>query len=467
MSDRPDHTGSVVIQGTVTITGDVTITGPVTVTGTVSISGTVTVAGTVSISGTVTVTGAVTVSGTVSISGTVTVTGTVAISGTVTVTGSVTVSGTVSISGTVTVSGTVSISGTVTVSGSVTITSGTVSISGTVNITGPVTVSSGNINVATAGGTNIIIDKLTQDATYGKARELAYDGVTTTPSGYVALNLPRAKIFARGAIGMIYRLQAWIKNVSGSAQTLTFHLCNQVGGARLYTGSASVPDATDGLIDLIYAYTTALKSFWWTYDKLIVEFAANDNLSIAYGVYASDDGFVYYSGAWYAEYNPVVRCRVTGQDVGDLPVSGTLNTIAVPNTVGAISHPANNSINGGTTYELLATIYGAGELCGLNVYTQQNAGSTVTDAAQIIGIVVDGTTYEIKASDVVSVSRSNVVGSAAPFILTHITAASNIYAWAITQKIPFQRSLRIYARNNAASGQYMTAEVMFIYTLLR
>jgi hypothetical protein len=152
---------------------------------------------------------------------------------------------------------------------------------------------------------------------------------------------------------------------------------------------------------------------------------------------------------------------------GEIPVSGTLNTIAIPNTVGSISHPAHSAINGGTTYELLATVYGAGELCGLNVYTQQDAGSTVTDAAQIIGIVVDGTTYEIRASDVVSVCRSTVVGSAAPFILTYIAAATNIYGWAITQKIPFQRSLRIYARNNAAAGQYMTAEVMFIYTLLR
>jgi cytoskeletal protein CcmA (bactofilin family) len=92
---------------------------------------TINVAGTVSISGTVTVTGSVTVSGTVSISGTVTVSGTVAISGTVAVSGTVNISGTVTITGTVNISGTVTITGSVSITGvaSITITAQTVGVS--------------------------------------------------------------------------------------------------------------------------------------------------------------------------------------------------------------------------------------------------------------------------------------------------------------------------------------------------
>jgi len=464
---RQDHTGSTVISGTVTITGDVIVTGPVQVYGAVSVTGTVSISGTVTVTGTVSISGTVTVSGTVAISGTVTVTGTVAISGTVTVTGSVTVSGTVSISGSVTVTGTVAISGSVTVTGAVTITSGTVAISGTVNITGPVTVSSGNINVATAGGTNIIIDKLTQSAfTARVAYILANPYITATPIDYHAgAAVYPGKVFPRGCRGWIDTVWYWIKNANASAdETCTVVLSTRPKGPKIYTQVISIPASND-------QWRFAAIRQYWQYDSLTVWIEGlGSNLSVGYDTTDPCDGFYSWDSGttWTATYRRYfLGLHMYLSSVGDIPISGTITNIQLPNTVGSISHPANNAINGGTTYELLATIYGAGELCGLNVYTQQNSGSTVTDAAQIIGIVVDGTTYEIKASDVVSVCRSTTTGSAAPFALHYILAASNIYAWAITQKIPFQTSLRIYARNNAAAGQYMTAEVMFIYSLLR
>jgi hypothetical protein len=391
----------------------------------------------------------------------------VAISGTVTVTGAVTVTGTVSISGSVTVTGTVSISGSVTVTGAVTISSGTVSISGTVNITGPVTITSGNINVATAGGTNIIIDKLTQSAFTTRRQTIA--NVPTTHTAYDwATSFRMGKFYPRGCRGFINYVY-YYGSSSGGTGTVTLGFAPYPGGPRITTATITLP-ATAAL-----AY--AQPNYFWNYDGcFIYEISSTGTCYGDYDTSEPYDSFTWYNDQWirvlyvngaWANGRIAISMGAEGLTVGEIPVSGTLNTIAIPNTVGSISHPAHSAINGGTTYDLLATIYGAGELCGLNAYTQQDAGSTVTDAAQIIGIVVDGTTYEIKASDVISVSRSNVVGSAAPFILTHITAASNIYAWAITKNIPFQKSLRIYARNNAAAGQYMTAEVMFIYTLLK
>ena len=467
--DREDYTGSVVIEG------DVTLAEPVEVYGTVSISGTVTVSGSVSITGTVTITGTVAVSGTVTVSGTVAISGTVTVSGAVTVTsGSITFTntsinvGTVgSITGTVTITGTVAVSGTVTVSGSVTIASGTVAISGTVNISGPVTVTSGSINVATAGGTNIIIDKLTQTAYTSNQRVLTNEG--TVASDVEPYYWAFGKYFPRGCRGVINYVGFVMKNTSGADRTITYWLQPYPGGPTLYTDSFTLAST-----ETTYAVRTRNPYLFWNYDGMFILMktsAAGAYLATDAGT-PSDDFEILVSTAPRGTPNPTdkrdwIRVSIYGLSVGDLPVSGTVNTIAIPNTVGLITHSTKTDINGGTTVDLLATVYGAGELFGLNVFSFQQPGSTVPPASQIIGIVIDGTAFEVNAEDVRHITGLGTGGGTAPFVFIMQDVNLNVYAWAMTKHLPFQRSLRIYARNGEAAGPLMTAEVMFIYTLLK
>lgn len=150
--DRPDYTGSIVIEDIENVTAVITVTGAVTVSGNITITNS-TIAVTQSgswnigtISGTVTIAGAVTVtSGNIAVTGSVAITNaSIAVTGSVTVSGAVTItSGSVTVSGAVTItSGSVTVTGAVSVSGAVTITSGSVTVSGSISI------SSGSVNAS-------------------------------------------------------------------------------------------------------------------------------------------------------------------------------------------------------------------------------------------------------------------------------------------------------------------------------
>ena len=275
-----------------------------------AISGTVTVSGTVAISGTVTVSGSVTVSGTVAISGTVTVSGTVSISGTVTVSGSVTVSGTVAISGTVTISGTVSISGSVTITGNVTITSGAVTIS-------------------TAAGTNILIDLLAQGAYTERRVIIAND------NGVVAPNTPPSsfnnfalcnKFFPRGCRGVLYTLFVYCKRTSTGI--LVMHISPYPGSGIVLTATVT-PGANWGWASVnIYRM--------WNYDSMFIWCTEMDaDVSAGYDGTTPNDAYALDANGNVVGLNAIriyIRAYMIGQTVGDIPVSGTVNNIPIPNS---------------------------------------------------------------------------------------------------------------------------------------
>jgi cytoskeletal protein CcmA (bactofilin family) len=328
-SGRPDY--SVTVYGTVAITGGVVITGVVSITGTVTVTGAVTVTGTVSITGTVTVTGAVTVTGTVSITGTVTITGAV------TVTGSVTVSGTVAISGTVTISGSVSITGTVTISGAVTITSGAVTIT-------------------TSGGTNLVIDKITQAAYLARIHWPANDGdpaAPAAPANSVTGTAFFGKFFPRGMRGVLNNLSLYCKRTGAGTITLSYSPTPGIGPVGTV---AITPGAA-------WDWVSSTIRRMWNYDSLWVWISAcsadvswgYDSTSPSDTLRSSDSGVT-----WYDDNLRIyIRSRMEGATVGDLPVSGTVNNVPIP--CGAAESYGDAVACAGSVETTVLTIAGAGK----------------------------------------------------------------------------------------------------------
>jgi hypothetical protein len=182
-------------------------------------------------------------------------------------------------------------------------------------------------NIATASGTNIIIDKLTQYAFKPDAR--TYNLYTNTPpDSYVNLGSPRGIFWAHGCRGIIRVLNAWLKNVSGADQTITVSLRPYPGGPAIVSADYTIPNNTDGWLSIVSLYNAAIKSFYWNYDSLALEFSANSNVSI--GIDNDFDvitGYVYFGGGWYKEYKLMGSLYLDTLTVGDIPVSGTVNTI--------------------------------------------------------------------------------------------------------------------------------------------
>jgi hypothetical protein len=91
-----------------------------------------------------------------------------------------------------------------------------------------------SINVATAGGTNIIIDKLKQSAFTARHEYMIAD--STTPTGWLrtdVINTYWGKFYPRGARGHIEHLSVYVRNTAGTNQTISISFATRPGGPRI------------------------------------------------------------------------------------------------------------------------------------------------------------------------------------------------------------------------------------------
>ena len=313
----------------------------------------------------------------ITVTGTVAVTGTVSISGTVTVAGAVTVSGTVSISGTVTVSGSVTVSGTVSISGTVTIT-GSVTVTGTTTITGAVTITSGTINIQTSGGTNIVVDKLTQGAYLERRFTLESNGVTPTwATAYLSYWI--GKFFPRGCRGNIDTIELYCRNTDTSAHEFYIHVAPYPNAGPVYTGTISIGASAAA------AWRSLTLRKRWNYDSMFIyvncdvdanqpEYARDTG---AYDFWTSSDEITFY----HEDRRAWIKANMKGATAGDLPVSGTINAIIIPNaTTGA----AAESITVPTATETsVLRVEGFGTITRMHIVTSHDN--------MMLRIYIDGT----------------------------------------------------------------------------
>jgi len=360
----------------------------------------------------VTVTGAVTVTGTVAISGTVTVTGTVAISGTVTVTGTVAISGTVTITGAVTVTGTVSITGSVTITGAVTITSGAVTIS-------------------TSGGTNIIVDKLLQSA-YTESRQTV-GNPTGQPTGGTPAGAVWGKFFPRGMRGFITTIYRYVKTTTTDSHTQTFVLKVTPDGGTIKTCTESWDTVVDGWFPI-----TGISNFYWNYDSLFIGLVAGTanpvsmyDTTTPYDAYTSADDGVTWSiqdRRWYVDITSI------GGTVGDIPISGTVNTIEIPHAGGILD--TSDVACGGVAETTVGIVNGGGYLERLFL---EQAYSNMTIKIYADGVLADW----FNPQDATAFGFTAVT----PKIQLLKYALANVCYTQYTGRIEFTRQLKVTAYN--------------------
>lgn len=451
MTDYPDYTLPVVHVGAITVEGSVSILGTVEISGSVVVSGAVEVTNTVTVTGSVVVSGTVSISGTVTVSGSVTVSGTVSISGTVTVSGAVTVSGTVGISGTVTVSGTVSISGTVTISGAV-------SVTGTVTISGAVTITSGAVTISTSGGANILIDVLTQAATNARSFQLANYGAPTGYAAYTGANRA-GKFYPRGCRGFLLYFAVGCKDNGSSGGTITMYVSPAPGLAAVY--SAAIAVAAGG------AYATRFGNInrFWHYDSMFIWFLSSTaDMQVGYDETADYDALTSAdSGVTWASQNRryVIRANMYVGSAGDLPVSGTINTIAIPNSAGARQYQL---LNVGATSELLDTIQvGAGETLVIVFYSSNAAAILLQPRVYCDGVSVLPFDFALNQwFSVLGYVASATAGYGGSCFYVHWDSTNTNYVLLVCVKYPFKRSLQIGYYNPTAGA--LSAYVAYSFT---
>jgi hypothetical protein len=191
-----------------------------------------------------------------------------------------------------------------------------------VNITGTPT-----INVQTSGGANIVIDKLTQAAYTERRSPIQNHGATPTLVAGNYTNI-RGKFFPRGCRGHIYHLYVYCDNTDSVAHTFTIKLSPMPGMGPVMSFSLSVPAGSSDA----WRYINVNK--FWNYDSMFI-WVRSDSDTYGRLAYEVAEPYDYYGSTDEVTWTPDTYrywffLYIYGETVGDLPVSGIVNTIEIP-----------------------------------------------------------------------------------------------------------------------------------------
>jgi hypothetical protein len=192
----------------------------------------------------------------------------------------------------------------------------------------------------------------------------------------VAYNLSgkRGKFFPRGCRGFIKTIEIYCDNADSVSHTFTVKLSPMAGMGPVATFTLSVAAGSSA------AWRAITVKRFWNYDSLFIWVSCDSD---SYGQLAYDTGtpYDYYMSTdevtWTpASYRYWFRVNFTGETVGDLPVSGTVNTVEVPAISSRVSS-GSVSFTSGVEATLLS-ISGAGECSMVVCYTVTGTNSHLT-----------------------------------------------------------------------------------------
>jgi len=324
-----------------------------------------------------------------------------------------------------------------------------------VNVTGTPTV-----NIQTSSGANIVIDKLTQDAYTERQSTLANNGDTPAMAAYNLTN-KRGKFFPRGCRGFIRHIRIYCDNTDTVAHTFTIKVSPMPGMGPLITKTLSVAAGSSA------AWRSVTVNMFWNYDSMFIWVASDSD---SYGRLGYDTGapYDYYVSTdevtWtFGSYRYWFQVSLSGETVGDIPVSGTVNTIEVPSVSSVIDSGAKR-VNGNTTVSLIS-ISGSGVIEGLmhKVWVAAGAPGSHNDWMQF---VVDGTVYELNLAYLADFVNYRT-DTFSPFSITVYDDTNKVWGVALNKPIKFQRSFEFRVRNNALSGNDFHAKCVVLAHVLR
>jgi len=322
-----------------------------------------------------------------------------------------------------------------------------------VNITGTPT-----INVRTSGGANIVIDMLTQGAYTERQSTLANNGATATMTGSNS-TYRRGKYFPRGCRGYINYVDIYCNNADSASHTFTVYFAVAPGMGPVFSVTISVGGSSGA------DWRTATVRRFWNYDSMFVYVRCDSDL---YGNVGYDNGTPYdgyYSSdevTWIiGNVRYWIRVSVTGETVGDLPVSGTVNTVEVPassskSSIDLTSVPAGGSVT-------LIDYYGCGTCVLIGFYSDSPYVYPWIQCDDVDALVSLGG-FSLQPGTLNNFMLP--VGTGPGVALTKYDTTTNKYGLVITVPLQFRRHFKLQAFN-ADTGNAHNARCDVVFNLIR
>lgn len=318
-----------------------------------------------------------------------------------------------------------------------------------VNVTGSVA-----INIQTSGGTNIIVDQLTQSAYTERRSIISNNGVV--PAWDWSLNTSSfvGKSFPRGCRGWIDTIDVYCKDNGVGGGTITVYIAPNIGMGAITSVVIAVPAGGAA------AWRSASFGRMWNSDSIFIWIVGSTtDMYYAFDAanpdsfYSTDDGLTW--ADWINRY--WIRIDLKSETIGDVPVSGTINNIEIPNSIStkqqtALVVPFSN--------ELYDTVqYGSGKLLIATFRTVSDASRNVLRPR----IRCDGN--QVLPHDLsIGSWYLNVITATTPGITIGVwSVGTTTYVVIVTLPYTFKRTLEVGFFNEDGGTNY-TGYVAYSYT---
>lgn len=300
-----------------------------------------------------------------------------------------------------------------------------------------------DIDIKTSGGTNIVIDKLIEEATYSEQHTLKYDDSPAgSVDGYTAVTGTNryGKFYPRGCRGVIHTIDFYCRDNGAGGGTITFYIAPIIGYGAIYSGTVTVAAGGGGAFR-----ASGNVHIPWNYDSMFVWwYTSGADIQVGYDS-SEDDNFTSTdSGATWAvgATRYWIKLQMYAQTIGDLPVSGTINNVPIPSSSSATHSVAAEGIVA-TIDETVVTVNGAGYVDWIVFEVAAHADSEATSFA----VKCDGT--HAFFNGFLSFSSANIMGYSAssPKLSLLTYGADALCVMQLEQVFHFKNKLEIIARN--------------------
>ena len=272
------------------------------------------------------------------------------------------------------------------------------------------------------------------------------------PPSYLTLSTQRG-LMIYNTRGFVYRLKVWVKNTdTANSQTLTVHISIAPGMPPIRTLNVTVPAGHDDWISIVEP-DAVIRSFWWNYESLFIWFDVNSNLQL--GVGEKVRGFAKYADGWYHSSNVCSSISIYGKTSGSIPVSGTVNTIQIPNRAVSSVSSAIYNIPDEETRTLLE-VEGCGRVEWLNLWTDWYD--------MYFDIYVDGERICLmpgypNVSMRIGIYKPHYgdTGLGNRVVVTKYDTSADEYAVEITIPLEFKKRFKVTAKNRAGTTKQAAA----------
>ena len=219
------------------------------------------------------------------------------------------------------------------------------------NATLDVNVKNSVLNVQVSGQASVSIDNASvylnvKNENFLENR-ITLENKGSDPAGFATAGL-QGKFFPQGCRGIIKIICVYARNTYTTDATIRIHIAIRPGAPAFASYTATVPAVSEGWV---YVYPHLI----WEYNSIFIYWErVSGNPQVAYDTDTPYDAYFFNRTAeqWQCENRRYwFKIDITGRTSGDIPVSGTVNTINIPN-VGSGSGTAATLVAAGSTVTL-------------------------------------------------------------------------------------------------------------------